>query len=54
MDVGGKESKVNVTTADVTIPYKSVYDRYIGTAEGGFVGETESLTGVAEFEEFKV
>lgn len=53
-DVEGKEFRVNVTTADVTIPYRSVYDRYIGTAKGGFAGETKKWTGVAEYEQFKV
>ena len=51
-DVGGKQFKVNVTIADITVPYKGVYDRYIGTAEGEFDGE--KFTGVAEFEQFKV
>ncbi len=41
-----------VTVADITIPVKGIYDRYIGTAEGGF--ENETWTGVAEFEQFKV
>ena len=53
-DVDGREFKVNVTTADITVPYKAVYDRYIGTVEGGFVGEGEMWRGVAEYEQFKV
>ena len=52
-DVGGKEMRVNITNADIVIPYKNVYDRYIGTLEGGFVGEDEMWTGVAQYEQFK-
>ena len=52
-DVEGKEMKVNVTNAEVVIPYGKVYDRIIGTMEGGFVGE-EILTGVAQYEQFKI
>jgi len=50
-DLSGQDFKVFVTVADITIPYKNVYDRYIGTAEGGF--ENETWSGVAEFEQFK-
>ena len=53
--VGERGFWVNVTTADVTIPDKSVYDRYVGTAEGGFAGAGEKRwKGVAEYEQFKV
>ncbi len=52
-DVEGKEMRVNVTNVLTTVPFKNVYDRFIGTVEGGFVGE-ETVTGVAQFEQFKV
>ena len=52
-DVGGKELRVNVTNAEIVIPYKNIYDRYIGTLEGGFAGESEKWTGVASYEQFK-
>lgn len=53
-DVEGKEMRVNVTNTDVVIPYANVYDRIIGTLEGGFVGDGETWTGVAQYEQFKV
>ena len=53
-DVEGKELRVNVTNVDVVIPYGKVYDRIIGTVQGGFVGESEIWTGVAQYEQFKV
>lgn len=53
-NIEGKQMKVNVTNADVVIPYGKVYDRIIGTLEGGFVGEEETWTGVAQYEQFKV
>ena len=46
--------RVNVTNADVVIPYGKVYDRIIGTLEGGFTGEDQLWTGVAQYEQFKV
>lgn len=47
-----QDFKMFATVADITLPFKDVYDRYIGTAEGGF--ENETWTGVAEFEQFKM
>lgn len=52
-NVEGKEFRVNVTTAEVVLPAKSFYDRFIGVVEGGFAGESETWSGVAEYEEFK-
>ena len=45
--------RVNVTNADIVIPYANVYDRYIGTLVGGFTGESQTWTGVAQYEQFK-
>lgn len=53
-DVEGKEMRVNATNADVVIPYANVYDRIIGTLEGGFAGEEQIWKGVAQYEQFKV
>ena len=53
-DVLGKELRVNVTNAEVVVPYDGVYDRFIGTLEGAFVGGDERWTGVAVYEQFKV
>lgn len=51
-DVEGRELRVNVTTHATPVPIAS-YNRFIGSAEGSFEGESEVLTGVASYEQFK-
>jgi len=54
-DVEGKSMRVNVTTVAATVEFEDVYDRWLGTLEGGFVdGSGGNWTGVALYEEFKV
>ena len=52
-DVEGKELRINVTTAEIVLPARTFYDRFIGQVEGGFAGESKKWSGVAEYEEFK-
>jgi len=53
-NVEGKDLVVNVTNTVVSIDYLSVYDRWIGTLEGGFTDGSANETGVAQYEESKV
>lgn len=49
--VNGEELRVNVTRELTTVPSNPVYNRFVGTAEGTFGGET--FTGVSFFEQIK-
>lgn len=51
-DVEGREFRVNVTTHATPVPIP-LYNRFVGTAEGWFVGSNETLAGVASYEQFK-
>lgn len=53
-DVQGKEMVVNVTNVVASVDYLNIYDRWVGTLEGGFTDGSGNLTGVAQYEEFKV
>jgi hypothetical protein len=50
----GKDLVVNVTSQAIALAGLNVYDRWVGRLEGRFGNDTETLTGVASYEEFKV
>ncbi|KAF2723130.1 hypothetical protein K431DRAFT_319234 [Polychaeton citri CBS 116435] len=53
-DVEGKTMWINATNLATSYDGAPIYARFLGTLQGGFVGDEQVLSGVAQYEQFKM